>query len=115
MADLEWSKDEEEDADADLTEGEALDSEESDENNHLSERESSHDSPNEATSDGRIRRQPAWMRDYVSGERLSEDDDMAHLVLLADSDPITYEEVEKSAKWRKAMNSEIESIERNHT
>ncbi|XP_070662340.1 uncharacterized protein [Malus domestica] len=52
---------------------------------------------------------------YVSGEGLFEDENMAHLAWLVDSDPITYEEAEKNAKWRKTMNLEIESIERNNT
>ena len=39
-----------------------------------------------------------------------------HLVcLLADSEDITYPEAEKDEKWQKAMDEEIEAIERNKT
>ncbi|KAM2672175.1 hypothetical protein EV1_007904 [Malus domestica] len=40
---------------------------------------------------------------------------MVHLALLADSDPMHYNEAVKSAKWRKAMVVEITAIERNNT
>ncbi|CAL9014135.1 unnamed protein product [Prunus brigantina] len=55
------------------------------------------------------------MRDYVSGDSLSEEEGMAHLALFAEFDPITYEEAVKSDKWKKAMDAEIEAIERNNT
>ncbi|KAM1649760.1 hypothetical protein ACFXTN_002548 [Malus domestica] len=54
------------------------------------------------------------MKDYVSGEGLSEEEDMGHLALIVEFDPITYEEAVKSDKWKKAMNSEIEEIEKNN-
>ncbi|KAK0578950.1 hypothetical protein LWI29_018945 [Acer saccharum] len=68
-------------------------------------------SPNE----GRIRRQPIWMRDYKSGEGLSEEEDMPYLTIIADSDPISYADAVKSANWRKAMDSEIKATKRNDT
>jgi hypothetical protein len=61
------------------------------------------------------RRKPAWMIDYTSGEELADEDSLAHLALFAESDPITFDEAIKDSKWRKAMDAEIEAIERNHT
>lgn len=51
----------------------------------------------------------------MSGDSLSEEEGMAHLALFAEFDPITYEEAVKSDKWKKAMDAEIEAIERNNT
>ncbi|CAL2255656.1 unnamed protein product [Prunus armeniaca] len=69
--------------------------------------------------EARMKRPPGWMRDYVSGEGLSEEDDMdvnlAHLALFIDVDPISYEEAAKSKIWRQAMDAEIQAIERNDT
>lgn len=67
---------------------------------------------------GRERRQPVWMRDYVSGEGLSEEgeEDEALLAMLATStDPIYFEDAAKNPKWRKSMDAEIDSIEKNGT
>lgn len=63
----------------------------------------------------RSRRKPVWMIDYTSGEELADEDSLAHLALFAESDPITFDEAIKDSKWRKAMDAEIEAIERNHT
>ena len=63
----------------------------------------------------RSRRRPLWMADYTSGEELSDEDTLAHLVLFAGSDLITFDEAIKSEKWGKAMDAEIEAIERNNT
>lgn len=63
----------------------------------------------------RLRRRPVWMNDYTSGEEFSDEDTLAHLVLFAESDPIAFDEAIKDSKWRKAMDAEIEAIERNHT
>ncbi|CAL2257014.1 unnamed protein product [Prunus armeniaca] len=65
--------------------------------------------------EGCVRRPPAWMRNYVSGDSLSEEEGMAHLALFAEFDPITYEEAVKSEKWKKVMDAKIEAIERNNT
>ncbi|KAA8530382.1 hypothetical protein F0562_005091 [Nyssa sinensis] len=53
--------------------------------------------------EARTRRTPGWMRDYVSGEGLSEEDDvdvnLAHLALFTDADLISYEDaVENSSR-----------------
>lgn len=55
------------------------------------------------------------MRDYVSGEGLSSEEDVAHLAMFAHSDPILYEDAVISSKWKKSMDLEIEAIERNNT
>ncbi|MCH84804.1 hypothetical protein A2U01_0005641, partial [Trifolium medium] len=63
----------------------------------------------------RPRRKPGWMDDYTSGEEFSEEETLAHFALLAGSDPIAFDEAIKSSRWRKAMDAEIEAIERNNT
>lgn len=111
MADLEWEKIEEADPgnDNNVEESETnettLESEEPDHNNQT-------DTP---AIEGRVRRPPVWMSDYVSGDSLSEEEGMVHLALFAEFDPINYEEAVKSEKWKKAMDAEIEAIERNNT
>ncbi|KAM1053550.1 hypothetical protein ACFX2I_000976 [Malus domestica] len=44
--------------------------------------------------EGRTRRPPIWMRDYETGQGLSDEeiDGMAHLALFIDRDPTTYED-----------------------
>lgn len=78
--------------------------------------------PNEDQSSGtqgqrdqRTRRRPILMNDYESGGELSDDETLTHLALFADCDPIAYEEVAKEAKWQRAIDSEIDAIERNNT
>ena len=65
----------------------------------------------------RQRRPPAWMQDYESGQGLFEEEvsNIAYLALSVDSDPISFEDAVKNVKWRQAINSEIEAIERNNT
>lgn len=59
------------------------------------------------------------MRDYVSGEGLSEEEEEEeeglHNIVLFAADPTTFEEACKEAKWRAAMDQEIQSIEKNGT
>lgn len=45
------------------------------------------------------------MRDYESGQGLSDEEiaNMTHLALFTDGDPVTFEEVVKSEKWRQAI------------
>ena len=45
----------------------------------------------------------------------AENDLAQHLVLLADAEPLSFEEAISDGKWREAMNEEIKSIERNGT
>ena len=62
----------------------------------------------------RARRRPAWMTDYkVTGIDVNED--VSHFAWFADCDPTTFENAVKEEKWRKAMDDEIDSIERNGT
>ncbi|GMJ16250.1 hypothetical protein HRI_005294200 [Hibiscus trionum] len=53
------------------------------------------------------------MRDYVTGEGLSEDDEDAHFLMLATTDPFRFKDAVKEKKWRKAVDAKIEAIERN--
>lgn len=63
----------------------------------------------------RIRTKPAWMECYISGEGLSEDDEMANMAMVESTDPTTFMEAVKHEKWRQAMQKEINSIEKNKT
>ena len=42
-------------------------------------------------------------------------EDVPHFALFVDCDPTTFENVVKEEKWRKDMDDEIDSIERNGT
>ena len=75
----------------------------------------SHDENSLGPVQGRARQVPRWMQDYETGEGLSEEEDLRAMTVLAEADPITFEEAVKSKKWRDAMNAEIEAIERNKT
>ncbi|CAJ2653663.1 unnamed protein product [Trifolium pratense] len=64
----------------------------------------------------RARRPPGWMRDYVTGSELQEEEQLQNLAVFSNNeDPTFFEEVVKLAVWREAMDQEIESIERNRT
>ncbi|RVW41754.1 Retrovirus-related Pol polyprotein from transposon TNT 1-94 [Vitis vinifera] len=69
-----------------------------------------------SSQQGRNKRVPFWMEDYVSGGEFSEGDVEHNLVLFTSTaDPTTFEEAVQSSKWRAAMDLEIEAIERNGT
>ena len=55
--------------------------------------------------EGRARKPPVWMRDYESGQGLSDEEIayMTHLVFFTDEDPVTFEEAVKFEKWRQAI------------
>lgn len=53
------------------------------------------------------------MHDYVSGNELSDEDTIVQFVLFTNSDPIKFEDAVKEEKWKKAMDMEIQAIERN--
>ncbi|GAA0152681.1 hypothetical protein LIER_11099 [Lithospermum erythrorhizon] len=55
------------------------------------------------------------MSDYVIGEGLSDDEEVHMVQDSTDEDPITFNKVVQHEKWRKAMDSEINSIEKNNT
>ncbi|GAU47154.1 hypothetical protein TSUD_287370 [Trifolium subterraneum] len=64
----------------------------------------------------RVRRPPAWTRDFVTNLENQEDEELQNLVMFSnESDPRTYEEAAKFEVWRKAMDQEIESIKKNDT
>lgn len=63
----------------------------------------------------RQRKRPAWLMDYVSGEELFDYDNSAHFVLFADYDPVIFQDAVQDTKWKKAMDAEIHSIEKNDT
>ncbi|PNX86713.1 copia-type polyprotein, partial [Trifolium pratense] len=64
----------------------------------------------------RARKPPGWMRDYVTGSELQEEEQLQNLAVFCNSeDPTCFEEAVKLAVWREAMDQEIESIERNRT
>lgn len=67
------------------------------------------------TNEERVRRAPVWMRDYVSGEGLSEEEIEANLALFTPIDPLYFEEAVTCEKWRAAMDSKMKAIERNDT
>ena len=65
----------------------------------------------------RCRRPPLWMEDYETGEGLSEGSTEANLTMSAtgESDPTHFDAAVQIAKWRKAMDEEMEAINKNGT
>ena len=57
------------------------------------------------------------MREFVSGEGVSEEEEAEAYAVqdVVGDDPTQFEEAVKHEKWRKAMDSEINSIEKNQT
>lgn len=63
----------------------------------------------------RVRRRPAWMEDYEVQGAENTEELLTHLVLFSDCDPMNFEDAVKEAKWQRAMDAEIDAIERNGT
>jgi len=60
----------------------------------------------------RVRRRPTWMKDCkVTGI----EDPITHFSLSSDCDPTSFDSVVKEERWRKAMDYEIDAVERNDT
>ena len=51
----------------------------------------------------------------LTGEGLPDEDGLNAMIMLTEDDPLTFEQVVESKKWRDAMMAEIESIEKNKT
>ena len=67
------------------------------------------------TIQGRNRRKPGWMEDYVVGEDQFEEETQQFVMFTPSDDPVTFEEAVKSPQWRDAMTLEIQAIEKNGT
>ncbi|KAL0844254.1 hypothetical protein Bca101_017500 [Brassica carinata] len=65
--------------------------------------------------EGRVIRPPRYLRDYITGNEIDDEEDVVNMAVVNSSDPQTFEEAEKSLRWREAMDEEIRSIERNQT
>ncbi|WVZ15665.1 hypothetical protein V8G54_013231 [Vigna mungo] len=61
----------------------------------------------------RNRRKPVWMVDYEEGENRYFGSNTN--VMIAETDPVTFEEVVRSKNWEEAMVKEMKAIERNQT
>lgn len=108
---LDWGESEEESND-DTFESEEEEGDEAASNDSSS----SSQSLGEDQEVGRTRSQPTWMEDFVSGEGLSEEEELTNFVFFTSvADPTTFEEANKSARWRKAMDQEMAAIEKNNT
>ena len=55
------------------------------------------------------------LREIYQDERYEDYDESVNFALFSRSDPIYFEEVVKEKKWCKAMDEEIDAIERNET
>jgi len=73
----------------------------------------------QAETSGRPQREhrlPARLQDFVVGkDNDPTDEDMVNFALFADCDPVTFEEASCDDNWVKAMDEEIQSIEKNNT
>lgn len=104
--------------DTELTWGDDGSDDESNEENEDVEQSEINTAPNEGTSNttgGRLRKTPTWMRDYESGEGLSEEEETTYMVTGDINDPLYFEDAVKEEKWKEAMDKEINSIEKNNT
>lgn len=70
------------------------------------------------SGEGRRRKPPTWMQEYVSGENLSEEEEegLENFVMFTlINDPSCFEEAIVENRWREVKDQEIDSIERNET
>lgn len=59
----------------------------------------------------RDRRTPDWLANYDAGEEHA----LNVMMLMTESDPVTFEEANKEHKWKEAVTAYIKAIERNQT
>ena len=117
MADLEWDDKEDNEA-VNAENDEAVNGEEEEVTEEpVGIPQTSENREESSSSDERrARRALGWMREYVSGEGLSEEEDTNdNLALFASADPVHFEEAVKYDNWRIAMDIEMKAIERNNT
>lgn len=60
-----------------------------------------------------VRQPPVWMRNYVSGEGMFEEENEVNMALAASTDPLNFEEAVENSKWRMAMDAKMKAIEKN--
>ncbi|KAK2417383.1 putative mitochondrial protein [Trifolium repens] len=53
--------------------------------------------------------------EVISDDVVNDDGDLVHLAFMADSEPVNWNEAIVDSNWRRAMNEEIQSIEKNNT
>jgi len=110
---LEWEGDNKDDDANEEIKG--LEDEQTEETNKSSPNKLSEEAPL-SLNQGRSWKQPAWLRDYITSKGLSNEEERHGLVMFTSTeDPVTFEEVYKSLKWRKAMNMEMRAIKKNTT
>nr|GEY96230.1 copia-type polyprotein [Tanacetum cinerariifolium] len=63
----------------------------------------------------RERRLPKHLEDYVVGTDLDSETEEAHVIEEINQDPVYFEKAIKIDKWKKAVDAEIEAIEKNNT
>jgi len=74
------------------------------------------DEPETSNREQRNRRLPARLQDYVLGtDNDPSDEEIINFALFADCEPVTFEEASGDEKWIKAMDEEINAIEKNKT
>jgi len=62
----------------------------------------------------RTQRQPVWMRNYETN-LFAEEENLLAMLTTSSEDPQTFEEANKSQKWKEAMDSDMKAIEKNNT
>ena len=114
---LKWKDDDESDIEEEVesNEEEVIDVDTRDSSETGSPSSESNEDNSPILNEGRVRRPPSWMKDFETGEGLSDEDDMNTMMMLTEDDPLTFEEAIKSKKSRDAMMTDIESIEKNKT
>jgi hypothetical protein len=75
-----------------------------------------HDEPEVRRSE-RARATPSHLQDFdvIPDSMITNEGDLVHLALFVDIEPLSYNDAAKSPVWRKAMEDEIQSIEKNKT
>ena len=65
----------------------------------------------------RMRQAPLRLRDYVvfQDSEVTAEGDLVHMALLAEMEPVSFEEAVKETHWMEAMREELRSIEKNQT
>jgi hypothetical protein len=84
---------------------------------HVQPEETKDDTAETSRRPVRQKQIPARLNDYeiMTDSVVNDEGDIVHFALLAETEPVNFEEAVKNSKWLGAMKEEIRSIEKNNT
>lgn len=106
-----WDWEQKEESDELMWENDAIEADHEDNEATVTE---TNESSNIQVREGRQRRRPGYLDDYITGAEVDDQLNVTHLISEPTA-PYTFDEAMQRDEWRTAMNMEMQSIEKNNT